>query len=95
MGAENTGTRAPGVCTRETARLVEKMPRPQGQTLQAGGQQKLKPCELRWRESHSYQALGTGRASNGPRGPGVEKDRVWEPVSGAMAGWGRGCSRDP
>lgn len=39
-GAESTGPWAPGVCTRESARLMGRTPRPQAQTSRAVGQQR-------------------------------------------------------
>lgn len=57
----------------------------------SGGQQKLS-CELHGCGAHSYRALRTDGASEGPRGPGVEEDGVWEPSPGALAGGGGGCS---
>lgn len=92
MGAESTGPWAPEACTRESARLMERTPRPQAQTPRAVGQQKLKSCALHGCGAHSYRVLGTDRASEGPRGPGVEEDGVWEPSPGALAGGGGGCS---
>ena len=60
----------------------------------AVGQQKPKSCALHGCGAHSYRALGTDRASEGPRGPGLEEDELWEPSAGALAGGGGGggCS---
>ena len=93
MGAESTGPWAPGVCTRESARLMERTPRPQAQTSRAVGQQKPSPVHSTGVGLTVTQLWGqTGLQKGLMRGPGLEEDGVWEASAGALAGEGGGCS---
>lgn len=92
-GAESTGPWAPGVCTRESARLMGRTPRPQAQTSRAVGQQKPSPVHSTGVGLTVTELWGqTGLQKGQTRGPGLEEDGVWEASAGALAGEGGGCS---